>query len=58
MILKNISEPIKAKMEKEHGIQEDRHEGLTDDGVAVAAEVQSKMSRPPPHGQLLGFRHA
>jgi len=58
MILKNIRETIKAKMEKEHGIQEDRREGFTDDWEAVAAEVQSQMSRRPPHGQLLGFRHA
>jgi len=58
MILKNIRETIKAKMEKEHGIQEDRREGFTDDWEAVAAEVQSEMSRRPPHGQLLGFRHA
>jgi len=58
MILKNIRETIKAKMEKEHGIQEDRREGFTDDWEAVAAEVQSQMSRRPPHGQLLGFRQA
>jgi len=55
MILKNIRETIKAQMEKEHGIQEDRHEGFTNDWEAVAAEVQSQMSRRPPHGQLLGF---
>ena len=50
MILKNISETIKAKMEKEHGIQEDRREGFTDDWEAVAAELQNQMSRraPPP----------
>jgi len=58
MILKNIRETIKAKMEKEHGIQEDRPEGFTDDWETVAPEVQSQMSRRPPHGQLLGFRHA
>jgi len=58
MILKNIRETIKAKMQKEHGIQEDRREGFTDDWEAVGAEVQSQMSRRPPHGQLLGFRHA
>jgi len=58
MILKNIRETIKAKMEKELGIQEARREGFTDDWEAVAAEVQSQMSRRPPHGQLLGFRHA
>jgi len=58
MILKNIRETIKVKMEKEHGIQEDRREGFTDDWEAVAAEVLSQMSRRPPNGQLLGFRHA
>ena len=57
MILKNIRETIKAKMEKQHGIQEDRREGFTDDWEAVAAEVQSQTCRRPPHGQLLGFRH-
>jgi len=58
MILKTIRETMKAKMEKEHRIQEDRLEGCTDDWEAVAAEVQSQMSKQPPHGQLLGFRHA
>ena len=48
MILKNIRETIKAKMEKEHGIQEDRREGFTDDWEAVAAEVQSQMSSRAP----------
>ena len=48
MILKNIRETIKAKMEKEHGIQEDRREWFTDDWEAVAAEVQSQMSRQAP----------
>jgi len=57
MILKNIRDTIKAKIEKEHGIQEDYREGFTDDWEAVAAEVQSQMSRRPPNGQLLGFRH-
>jgi len=58
MILNNIRETIIAKMKKEHGIQEDRGQGFTDDWEAVAAEVQSQMARWPPHGQLLGFRHA
>ena len=48
MILKNIRETIKAKMEKEHGIQEDRREGFTDDWEAVAAKVQSQMSSRAP----------
>jgi len=58
IIFQNIRETTKAKMEKEHGIHEDRREGFTDGWEAVAAEVQSQMSRWPPHGQLLGFRHA
>jgi len=58
MIHKNLRETIKAKMEKEHGIQEDRRQGFTDDWEAVAVEVQSQMSRRPPHGQLLGFQQA
>jgi len=58
MILKNIRETIKAKMEKEHGIQEDSREGFTDDWEAVVVQVQTQMSRRPPHRQLLGFRHA
>jgi len=58
MILKNIRETIKGKMEKEYRIQEDRRKGFTDDWEAVAAEVQSQMSRWPPDGQLLRFRHA
>ena len=58
IILKNIHKTIKAKMEKEHGIQEDCCEVFTDDWEAVVAEVQSQMSRQPPHGQVLGFRHA
>ena len=49
MILKNIRDTITAKMQKEHGVQEDRREGFTDDWDAVAAEVQSQMSsRAPP----------
>jgi len=53
MILKNIPETIKAKMEKEHGIQEDHREGFTDDWEAVAAEVQSQMSRRAPQRATL-----
>ena len=48
IITKNIRETIKAKMEKEHGIREDRREGFTDDWEAVAAEVQSQMSSQIP----------
>jgi len=58
MILKNIRETMNAKMEKDHAIQDDRREGFTDDWEAVAAEVQSQMSRRPPHEELLTFRQA
>ena len=34
-----------------------RKSRYTDDWEAVVAEGQSQMSRRPPHGQLLGFRH-
>jgi len=50
MILKNIRETIKAKIKKEHRVQEDRSEGFTDNWAAVAAEVESQMSsRAPAH---------
>jgi len=48
MILKNIRETIKAKMQQEHRVQEDRREGFTDDWAAVAAEVQSQISSRAP----------
>ena len=48
MILKNIRETIKAKMQQEHRVWEDRREGFTDDWASVAAEVQSQiLSRAP-----------
>jgi len=51
IILKNIRETIKAKIQEEHRIREDRCKGFTDDWAAVAAEVQSQPSRlPPPCG--------
>jgi len=51
IILKNIHETIKAKIQKEHRIREDRCEGFTDDRAAVAAGVQSRPSSlPPPCG--------
>jgi len=51
IILKNIRETMKAKIQKEHRILEDRCEGFTDDWAAVAAEVQSEPSSlPPPCG--------
>ena len=56
IMLKNIRETIKTKMQKEHGIQEDRREGFTDDWEAVAAEVQSQMSRRPPPGATRRIR--
>jgi len=51
IILKNIRETHKAKIQKEHRIREDHCEGFTDDWAAVAAEVQSRPSSlPPPCG--------
>jgi len=48
MILKNIRETIKAKMQLEHRFREDRREGFTHDWAAVAAEVQSQISSRTP----------
>jgi len=48
MILKNIRWSIKAKIMKEHRVQEDRCEGFTDDWAGVAAEVESQMSSQAP----------
>ena len=48
MILKNIHETIKAKMQQAHSVREDRREGFTDDWAAVAAEVQSQISSRAP----------
>jgi len=48
MILKNIRETIKAKMQQEHRVREDRREGFTDDWAAVAAEAQSQVSSLAP----------
>jgi len=56
IILKNIRETIKAKIQKEHRIREDRCEGYTDDWAAVAAEVQSQRSSLPHRVGLHGFR--
>jgi len=44
MILKNIRQTIKAKMQQEHRVREDRREEFTDDWAAVAEEVQSQIS--------------
>jgi len=48
MILKNIGETIKAKMQQEHRVREDHREVFTDDWAAVAAEVQSQISSRAP----------
>jgi len=48
MILKKIRQTIKAKINKEHGVQEDRCEGFADDWAAVVAEVESQMSSRAP----------
>ena len=44
MILKNIRESIKANMQQERRVREDPRAGFTDDGAAVAAEIQSQIS--------------
>jgi len=44
IILDKIRGTIWAKMEKEHSVQQDRCEGYTNDGAAVAAELQSRAS--------------
>lgn len=56
MILRSIRDIIKAKIQKEHGVQDDRSEGYTDDWDAVAAEVQSQISSRAPCVRLRGFR--
>jgi len=52
-ILDKIRGTIQAKMEKEHGVRQDRDEGYTDDLEAAAAELQSQASsqttRRPAH---------
>jgi len=48
MILKNIRKTIKAKMQQEHRLREDRRKGFTDKWAAVAAEVQSQISSRAP----------
>jgi len=50
IILDNIRGTIRAKMEKEHGVREDRREGYTDDWAAVAAELQSQASSQTTRG--------
>ena len=53
IILNNIRGSIRAKMEKEHGVRQERREGYTDDWAAVAAELQGQASnqttRRPAH---------
>ena len=44
IILDEIRRTIRARMEEEHGVQQDRREGETDDWTAVAAELQSPPS--------------
>ena len=48
MILKNIRETIKAKVQQEHRVREDRREGFTDDWAAVTPEVQRQISSRAP----------
>ena len=53
VILDNIRGTIQAKMEKEHGVRQERREGHTHYWEAVAAELQSQASshatRRPAH---------
>jgi len=53
IILDKICGTIRAKIEKEHGVRQERREGYTDDWAAVAAELQSQASsqttRRPAH---------
>jgi len=48
IILKNVRKTIKAKMQQEHRVWEDRREGVTDDWAAVAGEVQSQITSRGP----------
>ena len=48
IILKNIHETIKAMMQRKHGVQEDHHDGFTDDWAVVGVEVQSQISSRAP----------
>jgi len=48
MILNNIRETIKAKMQQEHRVREDGREGFTDNWAALAAEVQRQISSRAP----------
>jgi len=41
IIVDKIRGTIRAKMEKEHGVQQDRCKGYTDEWAAVAADLQS-----------------
>ena len=57
IILDKIRGTIRAKMEKDHGVRQDRCEGYTDDWAAVAADLQSQASsrttrRQPTKGKL------
>ena len=44
VILDNIRGTIRAKMEKEHSVRQERREGYTDDWEAAAAVLQSQTS--------------
>jgi len=44
IILEKIRGTIRVKMEKEHGVGQDRREGYTDNWAAVAAVLQSQAS--------------
>jgi len=48
MKLDKIRLTIRAKIEREHGIRQDGHEGFTDDWVTVATELESQSSTNVP----------
>jgi len=62
IILDKIGGTIREKMEKEHGVRQDRREGYTEDWAAVAAKLQSQAcsqtsrrpAAPKPNSRRLG----
>jgi hypothetical protein len=48
IILEETRGTIKAKMEKAHGVREDRRQGFTDNWAAVAAELRGQTSSQTP----------
>ena len=42
----NLRQTITQTLQKQHSIQQERHEGFTDDNDAVYAELQHQLARP------------